>query len=71
MTNSHISKAHYDIYLFEELWMQPDHTTVAAKGGNLNKTLFRIIFRASAYLMLNIFQLKSTEFPYRFPRVIT
>ena len=26
-----LSKGHYDIYLFEELWMQPDHTTVAAK----------------------------------------
>ena len=25
------SKGHYDLYLFEELWMQPDHTTVAAK----------------------------------------
>ena len=25
------SKGHYDIYLFEELWMQPDHTTVASK----------------------------------------
>jgi hypothetical protein len=26
-----LEKANYDIYLFEELWMQPDHTTIAAK----------------------------------------
>ena len=48
-----LSKAHYDIYLFEELWMQPDHTTVAAKGGNINKILFWIFFLASSYLMLS------------------
>ncbi len=26
-----LSKGHYDVYLFEELWMQADHSTVAAK----------------------------------------
>ena len=25
-----LSKAHHDLYLFSELWMQPDHETIAA-----------------------------------------
>ena len=27
---SELSKGAYDLYLFEELWMQPDHETLAA-----------------------------------------
>ncbi len=43
-----ISKATFDVYLLEELWMQPDHTTIAnAIPANYSITAFRQLAPAS------------------------
>ena len=47
-----ISKATFDVYLLEELWMEPDHTVIAdavrnIKTANYSMTEFRQLAPAS------------------------